>query len=624
MKKIISLAIIASAAMGLNAKSVEMPWYEGTNNSILDVSAVETTDTATIITFHIKYRPGWWVKFSKESVIKADGKEYALRWGDGIVPEKEFYLPESGDATVKLGFEAIPAETSSITFSEKSPSGWTIWGIDLTGTKKDGEVPAGLPAELIDPAGTPKTGAEIGETSLTFHLLGHEDATNDEYQVILNKIVGGQSAHKLIFDKETMQSKPWTFTQYGPAQMFVIHNDRSLNNKEFIIAPGENLDIYIDPSSSGIINRLEHRAGSDAARPLLTSVYYNGQYSAEQKAYKPYDRWLQQAGSYNEAAPDYTLTADEYVTLVLKNYYKYEYKIAGLDAPESVKSALHKQNVNHWLYYIAHFDAVVKSSYHQAHGITDWSVPAPADSVPHLEPMHYLAVAKAVDLGSDKYDYFITSSENDLASEIDWEDMGLESPRLKAIYVSEKLWGKAENGEIDEYDLQKIADCDMPLYTQAIKDTNAETLKKLESIDMSTAREMPDLPAEEAIKAITAEHAGKVVIIDVWNTWCQPCQYAIAQNEPLKSGELADEDLVWIYIADETSGKVAYYSQIPNIKGIHYRQSKAQFNALREKYGIDGIPSYILVDRKGNISLRNDLRNHSKFVKTLREELDKK
>lgn len=99
---------------------------------------------------------------------------------------------------------------------------------------------------------------------------------------------------------------------------------------------------------------------------------------------------------------------------------------------------------------------------------------------------------------------------------------------------------------------------------------------------------------------------------------------AIEANEPLKSGVLADDDLVWIYLADDSSSKVAYYTQIPTIKGIHYRQTRDQYYALRDKYGIDGIPSYILVDRKGNISLRNDLRDHSKFINTLRQELDKK
>ena len=44
------------------------------------------------------------------------------------------------------------------------------------------------------------------------------------------------------------------------------------------------------------------------------------------------------------------MTADEYVATVLKNYYKYKYKIAGLDAPESVKKALDKQNADRWLF----------------------------------------------------------------------------------------------------------------------------------------------------------------------------------------------------------------------------------------------------------------------------------
>ena len=63
---------------------------------------------------------------------------------------------------------------------------------------------------------------------------------------------------------------------------------------------------------------------------------------------------------------------------------------------------------------------------------------------------------------------------------------------------------------------------------------------------------------------------------------------------------------------------------IPNIKGLHYRINNAQWDYLTEKkFEIDGIPSYVLVDRDGNYALRNDLRDHSKMVNTLKEELKK-
>ena len=44
---------------------------------------------------------------------------------------------------------------------------------------------------------------------------------------------------------------------------------------------------------------------------------------------------------------------------------------------------------------------------------------------------------------------------------------------------------------------------------------------------------------------------------------------------------------------------------------------------MYEKYGIDGIPFYFLVDRKGTVSSRPDFRDHELLVSTILEELKK-
>ena len=111
--------------------------------------------------------------------------------------------------------------------------------------------------------------------------------------------------------------------------------------------------------------------------------------------------------------------------------------------------------------------------------------------------------------------------------------------------------------------------------------------------------------------------------MDFWNTWCGPCRHALKQIKPLKeSGPLATDDIVWVYIANETSPIAQYNEMISDIKGLHYRLNDAQWRYLTDKlFDIDGIPSYVLVQKDGTYALRNDLRNHALLTPTLKDAL---
>ena len=62
---------------------------------------------------------------------------------------------------------------------------------------------------------------------------------------------------------------------------------------------------------------------------------------------------------------------------------------------------------------------------------------------------------------------------------------------------------------------------------------------------------------------------------------------------------------------------MTYKTAITEIAGKHYRLTERQYGSLLKQFKIDGIPSYVLVDRNGNSRLRNDLRDHDKLKKTL-------
>ena len=61
----------------------------GSTTSTIRITKVEFADTATIISFHERYKPGWWIQMSKGTwLLGDDNRKYkpcgarALCWGN--------------------------------------------------------------------------------------------------------------------------------------------------------------------------------------------------------------------------------------------------------------------------------------------------------------------------------------------------------------------------------------------------------------------------------------------------------------------------------------------------------------------------------------------------------------
>ena len=68
--------------------------------------------------------------------------------------------------------------------------------------------------------------------------------------------------------------------------------------------------------------------------------------------------------------------------------------------------------------------------------------------------------------------------------------------------------------------------------------------------------------------------------------------------------ELKDKDIVYVYITGETSPKETWENMIPDIHGEHYRVTDKQWTYLKDAMGVDGVPTYLVIDREGNIQYK--------------------
>lgn len=115
-----------------------------------------------------------------------------------------------------------------------------------------------------------------------------------------------------------------------------------------------------------------------------------------------------------------------------------------------------------------------------------------------------------------------------------------------------------------------------------------------------TANPAPVIAADSAFTAITNKYKGKVIFVDFWATWCEPCLDGIETMAPLKE-TLKKEDIVFLYITNESSPITAYNNRIPRIKGEHYRVSNEAYERISHSFGIYGIPYYAIVNKQNAV-----------------------
>lgn len=115
---------------------------------------------------------------------------------------------------------------------------------------------------------------------------------------------------------------------------------------------------------------------------------------------------------------------------------------------------------------------------------------------------------------------------------------------------------------------------------------------------------------------------GKYVYIDVWATWCGPCRGELPYMTKLEE-QYEGKDIHFVGLSCD-SNKSAWEKRIQkgDMKGIQlYLGTKSDF---MQKYLINGIPRFILLDREGKIIKADAPRPSEPNITKLFDELLKK
>ena len=122
---------------------------------------------------------------------------------------------------------------------------------------------------------------------------------------------------------------------------------------------------------------------------------------------------------------------------------------------------------------------------------------------------------------------------------------------------------------------------------------------------LKTNDEVKDMSdGEKILRKLIEPYKGKLVLVDVWGTWCSPCKRALSHSKELYE-RMAPYDMVFLYLAnrsDEDSWKnVIKEYNVTGENVVHYNLPNEQQSAVESFLKVNQYPTYRLIDRNGNL-----------------------
>jgi len=128
---------------------------------------------------------------------------------------------------------------------------------------------------------------------------------------------------------------------------------------------------------------------------------------------------------------------------------------------------------------------------------------------------------------------------------------------------------------------------------------------------------------------VLPEFKNKIVLIDIWGSWCGPCIEEFQYTEKIKT-KLKNEDIAYLYIANQKSYAIKNWREriaFHNLKGYHLLGNKELIRDFFKNAGIPGYqiyPTFMIIDKNGQVAVPRaaDPSEGDKLYKQLLEVLN--
>ena len=660
---IVLLALTACTSQP-ESKSVELPPAAFANTRSLEIAKVTLTDSVTVLDVEAFYRPRYWIKVTSDSYLYADGKKYMINNGEGIDLDSLFWMPESGEASFKLLFEPLPVNTKTFDFMEGDcEECFKIWGVDLVNKQmpqpKLSRKFTKKPKEETDL----QLGWEKGDATVSGEIWRYVSGTLDWTVIYNNPITGKENAIPLDIDDKGAFTI--NVPIYSPTNLFIAskaarvpikvapgkessiiinlpefyrQNSRLLKEQEpygrkYYYA-GYLAKLNNDLANEGISNAIQEDYSSiipdmdvNDYNAFMTEKYHENVAHNKELDISPLAKKIM------SALDAFALQEKiEFADYFLQDAFAKKHQLSREEAIKAYKPANRAEDFLNYYQLIPYNDPEILLVPNVGNSIRSLGYARSQSNDPFVV-VRYLS--QHDDVSEEDRIFFkeyITAQENNkefkkaasiesifnkyhsITDEYMKKQMGVGF--LSQILNTDDalLFDLINAQEIGRriIDFNPLADAQKEELTdfskvikQALLDENEALLAKIEENKKKTGFTVLNTPTnedEELFVEMLKPFKGKVILVDVWATWCGPCIMANKAMEPLKAQLVDEKDLVFLYLAGENSPENTWKNMITDLKGEHYRVNQAQWDYLSESLNARGVPTYLIIDREGNHS----------------------
>lgn len=590
------MAIMASCGGGKMSYplTVEKPFVTYSATQTISIAKMELTDSATIFSIHAKFTPNYWIRIAKDAKLITDkGVELSLVSSEGIVPDSLFWMPESGEADFSLTFEPMPVNTKYFDFIECSYEGcFNMYGIYFSSKKPKITIPSEWKnIRYNDKDILPKTFFSNDSAVVSGYIPNYNPMMNIPLRLYYAPFGEENNEIPIVIDEKG--NFRITTTPYCPTNALLIVKDRPYN---ILLAPGKEISVLIDlsglsdpsytPDYKGYLASTIH----DMAISSMES--YNFTSIIEDEAIK--DKSADFIISYldDKLKEIYGSIDTMKIGQACKQLFKVKAEVQYLDTRLAYEDFMLNSKLK---------NVQISTNEELRDFLSNYNI-HPASFIDSLRTnIPSLDCINSSYFSLDNNIFTLYTQFNEVFPEIET----VENEEAMKAYAIMTKYNKGvdlsdeENKELDSFKEKSFKD--IISKKGAEREAQMKALKDNKSVHLN---ELDEVAPDKIVNTILEKYSGKVVLVDIWATWCGPCKAAHKSMLPLKD-EMKNQDVVFLYLTGPTSPMNKWSEMIPEISGEHYYLTNDQYSSLFDKYESNGVPTYLIFDKKGNLSYKS-------------------